>query len=180
MVDAQRHVRIASAAAGAGFYHSLALAEDGTVFLWGWNSRGQWGIGHAGEVVEAPKAIVTLGGFQVCALAAAGDSSCAVTAEGEQLFTWGRGDSGQLGHGHFDAQFVPKRAESLQDERVVAVRMFSYCPGHAIAVTRVGGVFGWGAVEYLGLPETAAVQNEGSEWCVLSPCRYPQLSCTRS
>ena len=41
MVDALRHVRIA--AASAGVFHSLALAEDGTVFFWGLNETGQLG-----------------------------------------------------------------------------------------------------------------------------------------
>ena len=81
MVNALRHVRIVAAAAGVS--HSLALAEDGTVFSWGCNFSCQLGIGNAGDPVEAPQTIDALSGLQVCALAASKKYSCAVTATQE-------------------------------------------------------------------------------------------------
>ena len=117
-----------------------------------------------------PQKVEALSGLKVCAVAAGDDASCAVTAAGG-LYTWGNGDFGRLGHGDIAPQLAPKRVEALRDEWVVAV---SHAMLHTIAVTRDGGVFGWGEADGLGLPEDAADVQDG---CVISPCRYPQLTC---
>ena len=130
-----------------------------------------------------PQKVNALSGLKMCAVAAAENASCSVTAAGE-LYTWGRGDCGRLGHGDEADQLAPKRVEALQDEWVVAV---SPATCHTIAVTRGGGVFGWGAADGLGLPEAATVvvvrpgedddEEDEEQVCIMSPHRYPQLSC---
>ena len=73
---------------------------------------------------------------------------------------WGGGDFERLGHGDEADQLAPKRVEALQDEWAVAVFSGSY---HTIVVTRDGGVFSWGGVGGLGLPEAPvrAAQRSG-------------------
>ena len=46
--------------------------------------------------------------------------SAAVTATGE-LYTWGKGRYGRLGHGDSDDQLKPKMVEALTGYRVVDV-----------------------------------------------------------
>ena len=160
IVDALRHVRIVAAAAGA--HHSVALTEDGRVFTWGDDFGGAF-----------PHEVDALRGLNVRAIAATTDSTCTVTAAGE-LYTWGTdGQFGRLGHGDKTGQLAPKRVEALRGEWVVAVTCGLH---HTIAVTRDGGVFGWGKADRLGLPEAAAAVPDDGD-CVLTPCRYQQLLC---
>ena len=175
MVDALRHVRIVAAA--AAFKHSLALAEDGTVFAWGGNHYGALGLQRIGGSVLLPQRIEALSGFKVCSVAAGNGASCAVAAAGE-LFTWGDDQAGLLGHGGTWDVLAPLRVEALSGEWVVAV---SVGTSHTIAVTRRGDVFGWSAVTACGLPDnydsSLDVHVAGR---ISSLCRYPQLSCERS
>lgn len=177
MVCALHHVRIVAAAAGWG--HSLALAEDGTVFSWGKNRDGQLGLSRrdeAHEYMALPQTVVTWSELKVCAIAASNDTSFAVTAAGE-LYSWGNGYQGKLGHGDTDDQLTPKRVDALRDERMVVV---SSGLRHTIAVSRDGGVFGWGEAAGLGLPVAATcVVGYVGTVCILSPCHYTQLSCVQ-
>ena len=175
-MDALRHVRIV--ATSAGDYYSLALTEDGVVFSWGDNFYGQLGLGQTGEggalieEVALPHKVEALSGLNVCAIVAANYASCAVTTAGE-LFTWGNGECGRLGHGDEAEQFEPKRVEALRDAWVVAATLGN-C--HTIATVRDGGVFAWGLAAGLGLSEASTAVLDGDE-CVFFPCRYQQLSC---
>ena len=108
-------------------------------------------------------------------MAAEDCASCAVTAAGE-LYTWGSGVRGRLGHGDTAGQLAPKRVEALQDERVVAISPAS-C--HTVVVTFTGSVFGWGEAEGLGLPEAAITVHDEHDGTrrIGSPYCFPQLAC---
>ena len=173
IVDALRHVRITAAAAGS--HHSLALAENGIVFSWGSNNYGHLGVGQIGEDAPLPQRVEALSGLKVCSVAAASATSCALTSAGK-LFPWGNGWSGKIGRGDLATQHAPRRVDALQGEWVVAV---SAGVAHTIAVTRGGGMFGWGAANGLGLQDAAVSGDEDEDEddaCILFPCRYPQLS----
>ena len=53
-------------------------------------------------------------------LAAGSNHSAAVTSSGE-LYTWGLGEYGRLGHGDAVPQLTPKRVDALLGQRVVQV-----------------------------------------------------------
>ena len=179
IVKALRRLRIVATAAGA--CHSIALTVDGMVFSWGANESAQLGLGKRvfylnqglPRKASLPKKVKgVLSKHKACAVVAGNDTSCALTIAGE-LFTWGDGYRGRLGHGDEADQLAPKRVEAFRDEWVVAVTCGN---GHAVVAVRDGSVFGWGCVDGLGLPEApAAVRDDGN--CVFSPCRYQQLSC---
>lgn len=162
---------------------SFALSQDGTVFAWGCNGTGELGVGQGGRDEDLPQVIAALSGCIVCAIAAGGGAACAVTTAGE-LYTWGCGYCGQLGHGDTASQLVPMRVDALRDEWVVAVSLAEF---RMIAVTRDGSVLGWGMRTGLGLPEAVTHMvnytderlNDNDEMCVciISPHRYAQLSC---
>ncbi|TMW61624.1 hypothetical protein Poli38472_010687 [Pythium oligandrum] len=116
-----------------GEYHSLGLSSDGRVFSWGCNKFSKLGRPTSGlldavqpRVVEAQWTTQGMvhttrnGSNEILAgivrrIAAGRDHSVAVTFDGG-VFTWGRGDEGQLGHGcHMDIS-EPRQVMTLADD----------------------------------------------------------------
>jgi alpha-tubulin suppressor-like RCC1 family protein len=69
-----------------------------------------------------------------------GECVCAIGEAGE-LFSWGRGMFGLLGHGDEQSQRSPKRVEALRGIRVSTV---SVGQSHALALTEDGLVYSCG------------------------------------
>lgn len=68
--------------------------------------------------------------------------SAAVTASGE-VYTWGRGNYGRLGHGSSEDCTVPTLITSLKDYHIVDIACGSG-DAQTLAVTDTGLVFSWG------------------------------------
>ena len=71
---------------------------------------------------------IVLGGFH----------SVGVTPKGE-LFTWGHGGYGSLGHGNDDTILKPKHVKCLMGKKVADV----CCSLHTAVVTKEGELFTW-------------------------------------
>lgn len=67
-----------------------------------------------------------------------------LTGEGE-VYTWGRGDDGRLGHGDNGWKYVPRLTHSLTGQIITHVTCGSY---HTAAVSRNGDLFTWGGGMY--------------------------------
>lgn len=61
-----------------------------------------------------------------------------------QVYTWGRGDDGRLGHGDQGWKYVPRLAQALAGQVICQVTCGSY---HTAAVTNNGKLFTWGGGE---------------------------------
>jgi len=61
----------------------------------------------ARSLCDRPRVIESLRGVEVADVAAGGAHSACITASGE-LFTWGKGRYGRLGHGDSEDQLKPK------------------------------------------------------------------------
>jgi alpha-tubulin suppressor-like RCC1 family protein len=88
-------------AIAAGWYHSLALKNDGTVWGWGDNSSYQlgdntWSDRYTPIQVLGPGGTGTLSG--ITAIAADYDHSLAYKSDGT-IWAWGTNSSGQIGDG---------------------------------------------------------------------------------
>jgi len=129
------------AAVSAGLFHSLALTADGAVWSWGEGAFGTLGHGNTQLQLQLlPKKIEALAGQRVLAVSAGGYHSLAITADGS-VWSWGFGGSGQLGHGNWQDQLLPKKVEAFAGQRVVAV---SAGARHSIAITADGAAWSWG------------------------------------
>ncbi len=111
----------AATAISAGSSHTCALLEDGDVRCWGYNERGQLGLGHPGvDAVgddELPNAVptVTLGAPAV-AISSGYYHNCALLDTNE-ITCWGDNSDGRLGYGHTDTigdNETPESAGSVE------------------------------------------------------------------
>ncbi len=95
-------------AISAGGLFSVALASDGTVYTWGYNSSGQLGYGNNTDS-NVPVAVTTSGVLagKTITVIDAGHSHCLVVASNGSVFTWGYGTYGQLGIGDNVSYKVP-------------------------------------------------------------------------
>ncbi|XP_038616113.1 E3 ubiquitin-protein ligase HERC2 [Tachyglossus aculeatus] len=140
---------IVKVAAHSDGHHYLALAATGEVFSWGCGDGGR--LGHGDTVpLEEPKMISALSGKQagkhVVHIACGSTYSAAITAEGE-LYTWGRGNYGRLGHGSSEDQTVPMLVTGLKGLKVIDVSCGSG-DAQTLAVTENGQVWSWGDGDY--------------------------------
>jgi len=148
----------------AGFHHNVALKSAGEVFTWGEGGRGQ--LGHADINLDfmdaddyidadsedgvdlgcdAPRLIVSeaLYGSTAVQVAAGGTHTAIVTREGE-LWTFGTGDGGQLGHIDRLEKRVPTcvQSESSFGGSPVVSAACGAC--FTMALTMVGAVWTFG------------------------------------
>jgi alpha-tubulin suppressor-like RCC1 family protein len=120
----------------AGYYHSLALKSDGTVWTWGKNSNGQLGDGTTTNIL-VPKQVLS----GVIAIAAGAFYSLALKSDGT-VWGWGYNSDGELGDGTTTASLVPKQILSSSFSGVIAIATGTY---HSMALKSDGTVLAWGS-----------------------------------
>lgn len=71
-----------------------------------------------------------------------------------QVFSWGEGEDGKLGHGNRLSYDKPKLVEALKSKRIRDIACGS---SHSAAITSCGELYCWGLGEYgrLGLGDTS-------------------------
>lgn len=147
-----------------GAVHVVALSEDGLLQAWGYNEYGQLGRGitceglqracilnaYAKFLDEAPELV------KITKVSCGEYHTAAISEEGE-VYTWGLGSMGQLGHCSLqsgDKELIPRRVVALDGKFIKDVS----CGGvHTCALTDNGALYGWGGgqVGQLGLgPQT--------------------------
>ncbi|MHB8513293.1 MAG: RCC1 domain-containing protein, partial [Actinomycetota bacterium] len=135
---------VVSVAGGDG--HSLALKSDGSVWAWGRNNEGQLG-NNSTTNSSVPVAVSGLSQiFGIVAIAAGGNHSLALQADGTAI-AWGYNGDGELGNGSTTNSSVPVTVSNLSN--VVAIAAGAE---HCIAVKSNGTAFAWGlnAIGQLG------------------------------
>eukprot|EP00889_Picochlorum_renovo_P001271 jgi/Picre1/28301/NNA_003707.t1 len=97
----------------AGGWHSLAITEDGEVYVWGRGEHGRLGLGDpAGASRLRPTKVEGLEGLRIVEASCGGTHTVVVTDEG-RILIWGRGSFGRLGTGgrHTMALAVPDNGD---------------------------------------------------------------------
>jgi len=144
-------------AVAAGFWHTLAVKSDGTVWSWGSNNEGELGDGGLVNRRYSPGQVPGL--TNVVAVSARRFTSFAIRSDGT-LWGWGSNDYGMLGIGnHSSNSKVPVQVPGLTN--VVAV---SAGEEHTLAVKSDGTVWTWG------------LQDRATLTMYLSPVQVPGLT----
>lgn len=133
--------------------HSLMLMANGTVMACGMNTYGQLGNGTTTDSalpvqVKGPNGVGVLS--NIIAIAAGDNHSLALSADGT-IYSWGRGDKGQLGNGSWGNFSVPTLALYVSN-------VFAIAAGgeHSLALGNQGILYsaGYNASGQLGHGDT--------------------------
>jgi ELWxxDGT repeat protein len=123
----------------AGYDHSCAIKDDGTVRCWGEGANGRLGYGGSADK-SSPTATSSLGtGRTAVDISAGGDHTCAVLDNGS-VTCWGGNAFGQLGDGTTSSRTTPTQTLSL-GRPAVAVEVGWY---FTCALLDNGAVSCWG------------------------------------
>lgn len=144
----------------AGFFHSVALRVDKSVWTWGNNSYGQ--LGDDTRVSRnAPVRPMLANIKQVTA----GYAHTAALREDGKVFTWGSNEHGQLGDGTAEDRSRPVEVKDISQVQMVTAGNW-----HTVALKEDGTVWAWGNNDYgqLGIGDE---EKSGS----IQPVQVPGL-----
>lgn len=110
-VDATNSPNTQWVTVSAGGAHTLAVRNDGALFVWGSNAQSQLGNGLAGPLLT-PTRLGLEADWQL--VAAGGTHSVAKKRDGS-LWTWGSNTHGQLGNGTVSVVTAPGRLGTARD-----------------------------------------------------------------
>ncbi|VFR02950.1 unnamed protein product [Cuscuta campestris] len=123
-----------------GGQHAALVTKQGEIFSWGEESGGRLGHGVDSDVLQ-PKLIDALSNTSIELVACGEHHTCAVTLSGD-LYTWGDGHFGLLGHGNEVSHWVPKRVNGPLEG--IHVSCIACGPWHTAIVTSAGQLFTFG------------------------------------
>lgn len=117
------------------------MTKSGVVFTWGDGRQGK--LGHNDESTRLLPTLVNSFFDQslVVATAQAGGQHTVALTVGGQVYTFGAGQSGRLGHGNDRNQLVPTLVAALEFEEVVSIAS-GYA--HTVVLTEDGQLYTWG------------------------------------
>ena len=135
-------------AINAGYYHTLALGPDGSIYTWGRNYQGQLGVGSTTDA-STPVRVKGVGGagnLSGIVLAAAGGAHSVAMAADGSVYAWGYNNRGQLGDpAAATYQMTPVRVLGEGGAgylgNVIAIAMGE---SYTMALTADGRVYAWG------------------------------------
>ena len=116
-----------------GDYHSGAITQDGSLYMWGSNNSGEIGDGTTEDRYKhKPTKILD----HVIAVSLGGGHSGAITQDGS-LYMWGSNYDGEIGDGTTEDRYKPTKIL----DHVIDVSLGGY---HSGAITQDGSLYMWG------------------------------------
>jgi len=138
--------------------HSIALADDGTVYSWGRNDFGQLGDGTNTQRLSPVAVGGVLAGKTVVAISGGHAHSLALTSNGD-VYAWGYNQNGQLGNGSTAPSNVPVPVTMtgvLAGKTVIAIAAGG---DHNVVLASDGHVYAWGRDDYGQLGDDSTAQS---------------------
>jgi len=130
-----------------------------------------WGSDAGASTVSVPPALVPSMHDTCIVSVASGVRHClALSAEGE-VYSWGNGSDGALGHADGSAMSGPRRIETLERVKSIAVGMFT-----SAAVDDRERLFTWGRGAIEGEPAGLGYELDPATQLQLTPKRVDALS----
>jgi len=176
-VELDEGLRVRQVALGA--FHSACVAEDGSLWTWGWGGgffHGVGALGHGGRD-SIPSPAIVEGVEQVKMVACGGQHTLALTADG-LLFATGKGDFGRLGRGDTsdaddfqEIDYFQQTDDSiLRPGEPAKISKIGAGSNFSAAMSEQGELWVWGRNDYgqLGLGEEAMGDMYSAE-------RFPRL-----
>ncbi|XP_043262293.1 probable E3 ubiquitin-protein ligase HERC4 [Colletes gigas] len=127
-----------------GAKHTLALTNNGELYSWGSNNKGQLGLDSHIITRIKPKLVSSLVGVPIAFIACGWYHSIAISKSGA-IFGWGKNTFGQLGLNNTQDTYIPCQLQTLQNAKVC----YAACGEEfSVFLTLDGGVFTCGAGMY--------------------------------
>lgn len=117
LVDALQNVFVTKVACGSG--HTVAVADTGRTYIWGWNKYGQ--TGHNGRPTGHKSFLLEHAAARDIVDAACGNKHTVLLNKHGEVYTFGCGGQGQLGHGDGADRPFPTKVEALANLPIVSV-----------------------------------------------------------
>lgn len=135
-----------------GSAHNIVVDSDHRCYTWGKCHYGQLGHGEIDQNELVPRPVAALNDVKVKNVAAGDSHVLAITTTG-QLYTWGVGFYGCLGHNDEKPLTLPKLVEAFKDQQLESAAGGAF---HSLAVTASGALFAWGRNHcgQIGFPAT--------------------------
>ena len=140
--------KVVLVAAGNG--HTVALTKDGVLWVWGDGSCGQLGLGDTNHrLVPTRLGAGEVFGGSLVRMAACGYFHTLVVTVGGSVWTWGKGEGGQLGLNDEQNRTTPML---VGPEHFAGASVATVAGGyeHSAAVTEGGALYTWGHGEFPG------------------------------
>ena len=152
-----------------GSCFTACVTKGGDVFTWGEESYGKLGHGDESDqkTRRRPKRVEALIGVKAKQVSC-GSHHIAVCTEDGRVYTFGSGESGQLGHGDKKNRTSPTLVKSLEGMHITQVQCRGY---HTMALTSSGYVYTWGYAEEGQLGHG----NKSKRKCLAIPCLLERL-----
>jgi len=147
-----RNAQMRQAPLAVGQYHSIFVDKEGRLLTCGGDVSSTPLLGHAVTddfdqnirlTIGPPTPVPSMQDRRIVSVASSDEHCLALTAEGE-VYSWGEGEYGLLGHGDVDKRAVPCRIESLSRiERIAVGPTWT-----SAAVDADGRLFTWGRASF--------------------------------
>jgi len=126
--------------------NSLNIRSLSKFHVWGSNKFGQTGLNVKTKIIEKPTLNTVFQDFDQfpeITKIVPGAHHCLALGKDEQVYSWGYGRFGQLGHGNTDNYFGPQKVSYFENEKLKIVDVAAGFHSSA-AITSEGDLYVWG------------------------------------